>query len=87
MTRTRIDSLSPDLENTPMRGVFHTVSQADEAALRAAGYVPVLRWVLVLGSGGVSETAVKTADALRVVQRRRAHNERRRKTAKKGKRK
>lgn len=70
MTRARIDQLSPDPENTPMRGVFHTVTQADEAALRAAGYVPVLRWVLVLGSGGVSEHVVKTSDALRVVRRR-----------------
>jgi hypothetical protein len=70
MTRARIDQLMPDLENTPMRGVFHSVTQAEEKALRAAGYVPVLRWVLVLGSGGVSDTAVKTSEALRVVRRR-----------------
>ena len=78
MTHTRIDALTPDLENTPMRGVFPTVTQADEIALRTAGYVPVLRWALVLGSGGVSDTVVKTRDALRVVRRRKPAKKRRR---------
>ena len=44
MPRAHIDALAPDLGNTPMRGVFPSVTQADEVALRAAGYVPVLRW-------------------------------------------
>ena len=70
MTRARVDALTPNLTETPMRGVFPTVTQADEVALRDAGYVPVLRWVRVLGSGGLSEKAVKTSDALRVVGRR-----------------
>lgn len=71
MTRARVDAMAPDTDGSaPMRGTFHMVTQADEKALRAAGYIPVLRWVRILGSGGVSEKVVKTSEALRVISRR-----------------
>ena len=70
MTRARVDAMGPDADSAPMKGTFPTVTQADEVALRDAGYIPVLRWVRVLGSGGLSDKAVTTAQAMRTAARR-----------------
>lgn len=63
------DSIAHDPANTPMTGTFPTVTVADEIRLRAAGYLPVLRWVRVLATGGLSTKAVKAEEALGAVER------------------
>lgn len=48
--RHREDPVSRnDKISMPMTGTFPTVSQDDEKRLRAAGYLPVLRWKRTVG--------------------------------------